>query len=299
MGLCGLAIAWQQMGALLGLPSALGTGLALLATAVFILAAVVYGAKLALFPGSVREEWGNPVRISFFPTLSISLLLLSYVWITVPALSLWIWALGALLQILLTLAVLNSWINQAHYQPNHANPSWFIPVVGTIIAPISGVHHGFVEISWFYFSVGILFWLVILNIVIYRLFFHEPLPPRLTPTLFILLAPPSVGFISYTMLVGGLDVFARVLYDVALFMAAILIVNGIRFCRCGFFLSAWAYSFPLAAFTIATMRMSRLADSAFFRIAAFALIALLSILLLWLFVRTLRAVLSGQIFRPE
>lgn len=299
MGLCGLAIAWQQMGALLALPPALGIGLALLATAVFILAAAAYGAKLALFPGSVREEWRNPVRISFFPTLSISLLLLSYVWISIPALSLWIWVSGALLQILLTLAVLNNWINQAHYQPNHANPSWFLPVVGTIIAPISGVHHGFVEISWFYFSVGILFWLVILNIVIYRLFFHEPLPLRLTPTLFILLAPPSVGFISYTMLVGGLDVFARILYDVALFMAAILIVNAIRFCRCGFFLSAWAYSFPLAAFTIATMRMSRLADSAFFRIAAFVLIALLSVLLLWLFVRTLKSVLSGQIFRPE
>jgi len=299
MGLCGLAIAWQQMGALLGLSPLLGTGLALLATVVFILAAAAYGSKLAFFPGSVREEWKNPIRISFFPTVSISLLLLSYVWIAVPELSLWIWAAGALLQIVLTLAVLNSWIHQAHYQPGHANPSWFIPVVGTIIVPISGVHHGFIEISWFYFSVGILFWMVILNIVIYRLFFHEPLPQRLTPMLFILLAPPSLGFISYTMLVGGMDVFAHILYDTALFMAAILIMNGIRFYRCGFFLSAWAYSFPLAAFTIATMRMSRLTDSAFFKGVAFVLIGLLSVLLLWLFVRTLKIVLSGQVFRPE
>lgn len=299
MGLCGLAIAWQQMGTFLGLSPLLGTGLALLATVVFILAAAAYGVKLAFFPGSVREEWANPIRISFFPTVSISLLLLSYVWIAVPELSLWIWAIGAVLQIVLTLAVLNSWIHQAHYQPGHANPSWFIPVVGTIIAPISGVHHGFIEISWFYFSVGILFWMVILNIVIYRLFFHEPLPQRLTPMLFILLAPPSVGFISYTMLVGGVDVFARILYDTALFMAVLLIMNGIRFYRCGFFLSAWAYSFPLAAFTIATMRMSRLTDSAFFKGMAFVLIGLLSVLLLWLFVRTLKIVLSGQVFRPE
>ena len=62
----------------------------------------------------------------------------------------------------------------------------------------AGVHLVSPEIFWFFFSIGLVFWLVLLAIVLYRLFFHEHLPARLAPTLFILLAPPSVGFITYT-----------------------------------------------------------------------------------------------------
>ncbi|MEM0513912.1 hypothetical protein WCN91_00405 [Pseudoalteromonas sp. YIC-827] len=44
-----------------------------------------------------------------------------------------------------------------HYRLEHANPSWFIPVVGNIIAPITGAKLGYIEVSWFFFSVGIVF----------------------------------------------------------------------------------------------------------------------------------------------
>ena len=79
---------------------------------------------------------------------------------------------------------------------------------------------------------------------------------RLTPTLFILLAPPSVGFIAYLQLIGSLDAFARILYYTALFLSLLLASNALRFLRIPFFISAWAYSFPLAALTIATLVMS-------------------------------------------
>jgi hypothetical protein len=92
---------------------------------------------------------------------------------------------------------------------------------------------------------------------------HEPLPVRLTPTLFIFLAPPSVGFVSYTALtgqldaalIGQLDAAARVLYYTALFLTLLLATNAARFLEVPFYLSAWAYSFPLAAMTIATLVM--------------------------------------------
>ena len=92
----------------------------------------------------------------------------------------------------------------------------------------------------------------------YRLFFHEPLPARMTPMLFILLAPPSVGFISYIGMVGELDVFARIIYYMALFLGLLLAMNIFRFLKVPFFISSWAYSFPLAALTIATMKMTHL-----------------------------------------
>jgi tellurite resistance protein len=73
---------------------------------------------------------------------------------------------------------------------------------------------------------------------------HAPLALRLTPTLFILLAPPSVGFVAYTSLSGGLDAFGRVLYYTALFLGMLFASNALRFFRVPFFVSAWAYSFP-------------------------------------------------------
>lgn len=68
--------------------------------------------------------------------------------------------------------------------------SW---IVGSIIIPIAGVKHGFVELSWFFFSVGLIFWLILLVIVLYRMFFHAPIAEKLMPTLFILFAPPAIG----------------------------------------------------------------------------------------------------------
>lgn len=75
--------------------------------------------------------------------------------------------------------------------------------------PIAGVQHGFSELSWFFFSIGVVFWLVLLTIIFNRMFFHQPLPGKLLPTLFILIAPPGAGFVSWLQLNGELDAFAR------------------------------------------------------------------------------------------
>ena len=133
----------------------------------------------------------------------------------------------------------------------------------------------------------------------YRLFFHEPLPARMTPMLFILLAPPSVGFISYIGMVGELDVFARIIYYMALFLGLLLAMNIFRFLKVPFFISSWAYSFPLAALTIATMKMTHLTSYIFFQALSGVLLFLLTVLLSWLVVRTIKAVFDAELCRPE
>jgi len=59
---------------------------------------------------------------------------------------------------------------------------------------------GFVELSWFFFSVGLIMWAVMFTIIMNRIIFHNPLPQKLMPTLFILIAPPAVALISLTIL---------------------------------------------------------------------------------------------------
>lgn len=191
------------------------------------------------------------------------------------------------------------WIHHQHFEIHHINPAWFIPVVGNILVPIAGMRHGFGELSWFFFSIGLLFWLVLLTIIFYRVIFHHPLPERLVPTFFILIAPPAVGFISYVNLAGDIDGLARVLYYAALFLTLLLAAQFFRFARLKFFLSWWAYSFPLAAITVASFVMYSHTGLMMHRNAAVALLAVLSMVIVILIYNTVRAIARREICVEE
>ncbi len=299
MGLSGWALAIRASLGALALDHRYAEWIALIASSLMVLLMLAYLSKLIIHPEAVKQELRHPIRIHFFPALSISLLLLSVTWIDYPTQARVLWMLGAVIQLGFTLYVMNAWIHQPWFNIEHANPGWFIPVVGNIIVPIAGQQLGYTEISWFFFSFGLLFWLVLFTVIIYRLIFHAPMALRLTPTLFILLAPPSVGFVSYVGLNGGLDNFARVLYYSALFLGLLLSSNAIRFIKVPFFISSWAYSFPLAALTVASYKMASLSHSEVLMLFAYLLTALLSLLVLWLLLSTLRAAAAKQICTPE
>lgn len=300
MGTAGLALVWLKAHAVLEMPLVVGEGLRGVASALFVLLLASYGLKALRYPQAVKLEMRHPIRVNFISTVSISLLLLAISYLeAAPAVAFWLWGAGAMLHLGFTLAIFGSWLHHSHYEIKHANPAWLIPVVGNIIVPVAGVRLASPELSWFFFSIGLVFWIVLLTIVLYRLFFHEPLPVRLTPTLFILLAPPSVGFIAYVNLTGEVDAFARVLYYTALFLALLLASNALRFLRVPFFVSAWAYSFPLAALTLATLVMSAHLPDSGFALLGFGLLALLTLVLAVLAARTLVAVWRREICAPE
>jgi tellurite resistance protein len=143
------------------------------------------------------------------------------------------------------------------------------------------------------------FWGVLLVIVFNRMIFHAPIPARLYPTLFILIAPPAVGFIAYVRLTGGLDSFGRIMYYAALFLTLLLVSQINRLVRLEFFLSWWAYSFPLAAITIATTVMYEQTGEGFFETAAYGLLGTVSVLVVFLATRTTLAVLAKEICVEE
>ena len=300
MGLSGLAIAWQKAHTALNAPVFVWQGIAGFASLLFLCLLAIYGVKTLRYPGAVGAEWKHPVRVNFFPTISICLLLLGIVWLeTAPTISMLLWATGSLVHLAFTFAILSSWMYHTHYDIKHANPAWFIPVVGNLFVPICGVLFAPAELSWFFFSIGMVFWIVLMTIIFYRIFFHEPIPPRLMPTLFILLAPPAVGFIAYGALVASFDGFARVLYYTALFLTLLLGSNALRFIRGGFFLSAWAYSFPLAALTIASFLMAQRSGNGFFLALAGVFLVVVTFVVSLLVVKTLAAAWRNAICVPE
>ncbi len=300
MGMTGLAIAWQKAHTSLGVPEIVWLTIAVFSSLLFAVLLIAYLLKAVRFPRAVVAEWKHPVRVNFFPTLSISLLLLGIVWLeTAHALSFVLWVAGTLVHLGFTFAILSSWMHHTHYDIKHANPGWFIPVVGNLFVPICGVQFVSPEVAWFFFSIGMVFWIVLMTIVLYRIFFHDPIPPRLMPTLFILLAPPAVGFIAYGALSPELDAFARVLYYTALFLVLLLGGSVMRFIKGGFFISSWAYSFPLAAMTIATFAMAKRSGLDFFLGLAVVLLGIVSVVVMVLLRKTLGAAGRKAICVPE
>jgi tellurite resistance protein len=238
--------------------------------------------------------------------VSISLLLFSIAFLPIDhTISRYLWVAGALAHGVLTLAIMSIWMNSTIFQIQHSNPAWFIPVVGNIIVPLAGVEHFSAEISWFFFSIGLVFWVVLFTTFFYRIVFHPPMPQKLMPTLFIMIAPPAVGFIAYVKLMEhavagfGVDAFARVLYYFALFLFVMLLTQYRMFARIKFFLSWWAYSFPIAAMTIATTLMYAKTQEPFFNILAFGLLTILTGVIIMLLAKTAGAIREREICVQE
>ena len=299
MGLTGLSIAWNRAEHYLSSGFCLSSVLLGLTTLWFFILTGIYTAKILKYPADVMAEIRHPVKLAFVPTFSISLILLSIAHLqTSPDFSFWLWTLGSLLHLGLTLYVMASWIHHTRYEIAHLNPAWFIPVVGNILVPIAGLQHAAPEISWFFFSLGLFFWPVLTAIIFYRLIFHSALPERLLPTLFIFIAPPAVGCLSWVNLNGGIDGFARILYSVALVFTVLLFSQFNHFRRIPFFLSWWAYSFPLAAMTIANFLMAKQTGVAIYLWIGSGLLGLLSLLVVILLWLTVRGVLRREICVP-
>ncbi|MBC7291989.1 MAG: C4-dicarboxylate ABC transporter, partial [Actinotalea sp.] len=149
MGLGGLALAWLRAADVLGAPSAVGVVLFWVATTVYAAILVAYLLKLVRHPAAVRAEIAHPVRIAFVPTVSIGLLLLAAAGrAVVPGVATALWWVGAAAQLVLTLAVINAWIQRPVFAMVHVSPAWFIPVVGNLVVPLAGASLAPAEVSW-------------------------------------------------------------------------------------------------------------------------------------------------------
>jgi len=302
MGMSGMTIAWEKAQQVLGTNLGFINILLVTLTAiVFIALGTMYTQKIIKYPDHVSAELKHPVKLSFFPTISISFLLMSIAFLPViPSVAKVLWAVGAVSHLIFVLYIISAWMHKGHFQVPHISPAWFIPAVGNVIVPIAGVQLGFIELSWFFFSIGMMFWVILMTIVFYRILFHDPIPVHLLPTLFILIAPPAVGFVAYMKLSGGeLDAFARILYFAGLFLTLLLFAQFKRFINLPFFLSWWAYSFPIAAITIATFVMYESTQKAGFMWLGGLLLVLITFLVGLLLVRTGIAMQNEEICVKE
>lgn len=267
---------------------------AILALAIFI----VYIVKLIKYPNAVKAEFSHPVRVNFFAAISISMLLLASVFHEITAISYPLFVLGASLQTFFTFYAITYWLNK-NIEMAHSNPAWFIPVVGNIIIPIAGEGFADAYLLNFFFSLGIFFWIILTAILMNRIIFHGMLPQKFLPTLAIFIAPPSVGMLSYIKLTGSFDNLALLLLNVAVVFAIILLALSKNFYKIKFFISWWAFTFPMAALTMAAFTAYDKSHYLPFKVGAVLMLIITSLIVIFVLYKTIKAMINEEICKPE
>jgi len=300
LGLIGFTLAWQKAEHILHIPIHFSKILLYFTLIIMALILIIYIIKIFVYPEEIKKELNHPIKLNFYPILAKLALITSIIFLGINMqTSYYLWWIGVVLQFIFTIIVMSSWISHTKFEVKHLNPSWFIPVVGSIMVPIAGVKHFSPEISWFFFSIGFFWWIILTIIVINRIIFHTTLPEKLIPTLFILFAPPIIGFIALTKLMGELNPAGNMLYYFGLFMFILISFQYRMFSKIKFYLSWWAYSFPMDALVIGTLLMYEKTELMFFKVLSIVLFVILNILIVSLLNKTVEAVRNYELCVEE
>jgi len=74
MGLAGLTLAWEKAQSVFRTDLQINTTLMAVTGGIFLLLLLTYLVKIIRYGAAVKAELKNPIKLSFFPTISISLI---------------------------------------------------------------------------------------------------------------------------------------------------------------------------------------------------------------------------------
>jgi len=298
LGLTGLGLAWRQASVVMGWPSIIGELICWFAIGYAIAIYILYAVKIARRPCDVLEDFNHPVRGNFITAGSMGLMLIASIVLPYSAMvAEALWLAGAVSTIILTLLIIKNWfIRQSIIK--QMTPAWFIPPVGIIVAPIAGYNLGYQDLSWMMMGAGIIFWVLLFTIFFNRQLFHPAISASLRPTLFILISPPALFAIGFTVLQGGyMDSAAKMMYGIALFITLLMVAKTKRFIGIPFGMPWWSFTFPMTALSIASLLYHDQDGGKISGAVAQTLLIITTGIVLYVFVRTLAAFANGKLFR--
>jgi tellurite resistance protein len=293
MSLFGLALAWRALSDLGGWESGFGR---LISIGALLLGLVTFGSIVLhqFQKGALRETFENPQLRVLPACLTVGLMLLSALLAPhMPRLAnamIWIAALG---HFLLLAWLINGWF-RGGLALEIISPVWFIPVVGNIVVPVGAIASGEVMLAWFGFSVGIVLWLMLLPIVFFRLIHGKPMPDELESTQMVLVAPPAIGSVSWSLLAGDQAVVPGVvLLSVAFFLMLTMVPMVLRVISRPFVPANWAFGFPLAALSTGLATYSILLERDILMGVGLVILLLVSALILWALIGSARVLVES------
>ncbi len=306
MGWTGLGLSWARATDGLG-ELAHGVSLACALIASLILLLVILGQfwRMRHQPHAWIADVRHPVKHTFWSALPIGIVLLAALWISLTHIDHWamnlFWWLGALGDLATTLWILSRWMRPADAggTPLAAlTPIIYLPLVGNLLVPWAGVPLGHAVWSGIQLGVGLLMWPVALSALVLRQFQVGPLPPRMLPTWFILVVPPSALALSLNLWHPPVEVLWAI-WGMGLISLMWALTHSKSIVQLPFGLPHWGMSFPLAAFTSMTLMMAHQPEGDWLWAPGLALLAIASVVVLWLSRMTLRGLMRGELLRPD
>jgi len=300
MGLMGLSLAWQQAHSVFGSPIWVVYIIGAIATLAFGVQSASYLNKVIRTPSNVVSEFANSSSASLFgaPLIVMLQLPLFVSQINILAARI-IWVIGTACMIGFTFLMVLRWIDVKQLRI-HASPSWIVPVVGLIIVPLAVPSLGWSfsarRVMVFCWAVGFFLLVPVFTLVLSRLMFEDRIPDSVQPSLLILVAPFAVGFTSYTEIVPKFDLFAEGLVMISAFVLLALAgrLRHLMNC-CPFRLAWWAVAFPLASSASMAIKYAKYEGDNISMFIAETMLAIATIVIIALFVRTIMGMVRGDI----
>ncbi|MCD6639349.1 MAG: SLAC1 anion channel family protein [Nocardioides sp.] len=302
MGLGGTALAWRRASLVWAVPEWVALVFLGLAVVAMVVVAGAYVAKWVTHPHAAAAELRHPMRIAFVPTVTIAILVVATAAQDVnEPVATGLWWIGAVGHLIATVWVLSEWSTRPDIGAGHITPAWFIPVVGNVVTPLAAPTIGDVDLGWFAFGVGVVFWIALLPLVLERVLTHDQVfPPKLLPTWAVFIAPPSVALLSWHSLTGDLDgPVPRVLYAASVMFLVLVLAQWRRLRTAPFGVPWWAYTFPFAAVAAAAVAMAGARGTWPYEVVAATLLAWASLVVLAVLGATLRLLARGRLLVPE
>lgn len=293
-GLAGLAAVWTTAGRLLGGPQAIAQSLWVIAAVGWLWLIVAHLRRGAKSSETLAAQLRHPAQGPIAALVPVVGMLLG------ADLHRFVPVAGAILVLvsMVTAAGFAAWIlafwHSGNLAPEAFHGGYLLPTVGAgFIAATTSYTVGLPGVAIAAFAVGAFFWIVVSTVLLARLAFFPPLPDALTPTCAILLAPPAVAGTAWFTINGEhADPVSIALLGLLVLMALQQLALLPRYGKLSFTLGFWSFTFPLAA--AASYGVDWLALAAFpgWSILAWLLVALATVVIVTIGVRSLWLVSS-------
>jgi len=211
----------------------------------------------AFFDASgILDSIKNPVIASIVPTFTMGLMLLvTYMNPYAHSISFGIWVFALLLHCLLIIQFTIKFI--LNFDIKKVFPSYFVVYVGIVVASMTAPTYNLISLGKGIFWFGLISYLCLLPIVIYRTFFIKAIPEPALPTIAIFAAPTSLCLAGYlacfpvknTYIVGFLGVLSFLMFLGVIFYLPKLL-------KIKFYLSYSAFTFPLVISAVAMKQLN-------------------------------------------
>ncbi|MBC3842124.1 TDT family transporter [Streptacidiphilus sp. 4-A2] len=298
-GFAGLAGAWLEAAHQGHAPVAVGNTLCALAGIVWVVVLAGYCRYALSTKGGFGRDLSDAVAAPFASLAVVTPMLLAAQGVAPYAET----TGKVLVDLFLTLTVLlggwftGQWI-YGSLELDRLHPGYFLPTVaGGLVASASAGDVGQIRLSEVMLGLGLICWLILGSMIMFRLFFRPSLPGPLLPTLAIEVAPAAVASLAYFSLTAGrIDAFSAALGGYGLLMVLAQIRLLPVFLRLPFTPSFWAFTFSWAAVASAALRWNDYGRPPGHLVYTYLLLAAATVLIGGIAVRTLLAAKRGQLF---